>query len=751
MSSNPRRTPALTVLDCNARDGLTLKSKLALRKGATFHSPVTPPSSPPSASSFKVPSLPRRSQTTLDDVVGAHVRRAALNIGKIEDSLTAPEGESSTRRVFHDDSLPIPRGVLNHSIMRDTAMEPPCDMERRVLRPRTRRSSHHHESDSGLGTSIASTVQKRKEVSSSVGASAITRSVNVSGGEKLPRLSSRAFNRIREHTLKPLLEKSGLKAFHPIVLDCPRRIQENQIICLRDLEKTLLFMAPVSQLLKDGGVWGVTYRSLCLKERAKSAKMYFDFCTTSIRCIQATVEYLSDREQTRPGDRPYNSGYFIDLVDQIRRHAQHMQESRERQASGEDLNEMDVDPTDEVKLIGGLATTGRQAELVRVKKNGKAFSLATGEPVEDLDEEKAPIRFKRSMSQQALDEEEINRSMARRKKNASPEELAPKKCTHPGCIKEFKRACDLTKHEKTHSRPWKCPISSCKYHEDGWPTEKEMARHINDKHSSSPQMHECQFKPCPYKSKRESNCKQHMEKAHGWTYKRSKAPKTKASKAGSSGDPTPMLNNLPTPSSDQTDAIMTPQDDAFLPTFEDNQDLFPTYPSSDEFNAGLFDNSAFDGDISLDFSPIDEGSTSSDADQFNTYQELSPEFTGQFEDIYGAHVRLPTPTYSVYNKAMVETSYNFNTPICPPPSHFSPSGHGNTMLYTPTSMIDEGFDDFQPTGDGQFGDDFTLFPSNNMGKSNFGTALFEPTPQDLGIEFMDVDWTTVQMNGFPQH
>ncbi|KAI0113915.1 hypothetical protein GGR51DRAFT_556413 [Nemania sp. FL0031] len=750
MSSNPRRTPALSVLDCNARDGLTLKSKLALRKGATFHSPVTPPSSPPSASSFKVPALPRRSQTTLDDVVGAHVRRAALNIGKIEDSLTATEGESSTRQLFHDDSLPIPRGVLNHSVMRDTTMVPPFEMERRVLRPRTRRSSQHHESDSGLGTSIASTVQKRKEASPSVGASTITRSVNVSGSEKLPRLSSRAFNRIREHTLKPLLEKSELKAFRPIVLDCPRRIQENQIICLRDLEKTLLFMAPVSQLLKDSGIWGVTYRSLCLKERAKSAKMYLDFCTTSIRCIQATVEYLSDREQTRPGDRPYNSGYFIDLIDQIRRHAQHLQESRDRQASGEDLNDMDVDPTDEVKLIGGLATTGRQAELVRVKKNGKAFSLATGELVEDLDEEKAPIRFKRSMSQQALDEEEINRSMARRKKNASPEELAPKKCTHPGCTKEFKRACDLTKHEKTHSRPWKCPIPTCKYHEDGWPTEKEMARHINDKHSSSPQMHECQFKPCPYKSKRESNCKQHMEKAHGWTYKRSKAPKTKASKAGSSGNPTPMLNNLPTPSSDQTDAIMTPEDDAFLPTFDDNQDLFPTYPSSDEFNAGLFDNSAFDGDISLDFSPIDEGSTSSDADQFNTYQELSPEFTDQFEDIYGAHVRLPTPTYSVYNKAMMETSYNFNTPMCPPPSHFSPSGHGNTMLYTPTSMVDEGFEDFQPTGDGQFGDDFTLFPSNTMGKPNFGTTLFEQTPQDLNIEFMDMDWTSVQMNGFPQ-
>ncbi|KAI0404275.1 hypothetical protein F4802DRAFT_607536 [Xylaria palmicola] len=763
MSSNPRRTGALGRLDPNVRDGLKLKSNLALRKGATFHSPVTPPSSPPSGSVFKVPSLPRRSQTNLDDVVGAHVRRAALNIGKFEDCLTAADTESaSSRRTFLDDSLPIPRGFLNHTVIRDTSnMEPPfLENERRVLRPRTRRSSHHHESDSGLGTSIASTVHKRKEARPSSGASTITRSINTSKTESLPRLSSRAVNRIHEHTLKPLLAKPELKAFHPIVLDCPRRIQEKQIVCLRDLEKTLLFMAP---------------------ERANSAKLYLDFCTTSIRCIQATVEYLSDREQTRPHDRPYNSGYFIDLVEQIRQHAEQMREARDRLASGEDLSEMDVDPyafrtrasfgqaakqslsTDEIKVIGGLAATGRPVELVRVKKNGKAISLATGEAVDDLADEQGPIRFKRSMSQQAEDEEEIMRSMARRKKNASPEELAPKKCTHPGCNKEFKRPCDLTKHEKTHSRPWKCPLPTCKFHEYGWPTEKEMARHVNDKHSAAPAMYECEYKPCPYKSKRESNCKQHMEKAHGWTYKRSKVPKAKASKAGSSAKPTPMLNNLPTPSSDQTDPVLTPQEDVFLPTLDDRHELFPTYPSTEEFNAGLFDNQAFDGDISLDFSPIDNATPSTDAGQFNSYQELSPDFTGQFEDIYGAHVRLPTPTYSVYNKTMLEALGNFSATMCPPTlaPHFSPSGQSNAMLYTPDSMVDEGFDDFQPIGNGNFGGDFTLFPPNNMAKSSdFDATLFgnvqqsiaagytHSMPHDFNIDF-NMDWANADMHGFP--
>ncbi|KAK8139846.1 hypothetical protein PG984_000969 [Apiospora sp. TS-2023a] len=510
--SNPRRTAAVTRPDTDGSNGLKLKTNLALRKGATFHSPTTPPSSPP-ASTFKVPSLPRRSQTSLDDVIDSHRRRVMMTLGHIEDTLSSKPETSASRRSFRDDSLPVPKGFLGHTVAETSSQEPGTmetehETERRVLRPRNRRSSRHHESDSGLGTSVASKQSRAKETKPSAIASAITRSATSIKSEKMPRLSQRAVNRIHEHTLKPLLAKPSLKEFESIILDCPRRIQENQIVCLRDLEKTLIFMAP---------------------ETAKSAELYLDFCLTSIRCIQATVEYLSDREQTRPHDRPYNNGYFIDLVEQIRQHAQQMQSARERQAAGEELDDMDVEPyvtrylhttispanftsTDEVKLMGGISSNGRPAELVRVKKNGKAISIATGQPVDDLDEDtKAPIRFKRSMSEQLEDEEEIMRSMARRKKNADPSEYAPKQCKEPGCNKEFKRPCDLTKHEKTHSRPW-----------------------------NAPPMYECLFKPCPYKSKRESNCKQHMEKAHGWTYVRTKTNKKGGSEKGSSStNPTP--------------------------------------------------------------------------------------------------------------------------------------------------------------------------------------------------------------------
>ncbi|KAF2184160.1 hypothetical protein K469DRAFT_200431 [Zopfia rhizophila CBS 207.26] len=110
-------------------------------------------------------------------------------------------------------------------------------------------------------------------------------------------------------------------------------------------------------------------------------------------------------------------------------------------------------------------------------------------------------------------------SMARRRKSDKPDMMHV--CRN--CKKEFKRPCDLIKHEKTHSRPWKCTEEKCKYYGLGWPTEKERDRHVNDKHSSAPPQYKCLYSPCTYSSKRESNCKQHMEKAHGWEYVRSKS------------------------------------------------------------------------------------------------------------------------------------------------------------------------------------------------------------------------------------
>lgn len=169
-----------------------------------------------------------------------------------------------------------------------------------------------------------------------------------------------------------------------------------------------------------------------------------------------------------------------------------------------------------VSLHGGVTHNGKPAELVRHLPDGKVISVATGQPISEEELASAGMNGKRPATD--VDDEEVLRSMARRKKNAKPEIHTCEICT-----KEFKRPCDLTKHIKTHERPWKCSEPDCKYHEYGWPTEKERDRHVNDKHSSTPSLYHCLFTPCPYTSKRESNCKQHMEKAHGWNYVRSKS------------------------------------------------------------------------------------------------------------------------------------------------------------------------------------------------------------------------------------
>ena len=94
------------------------------------------------------------------------------------------------------------------------------------------------------------------------------------------------------------------------------------------------------------------------------------------------------------------------------------------------------------------------------------------------------------------------------------------------CNRQFLRYCDLNKHAKTHTRPFKCPVDGCKFASMGWPTEKELQRHHNDVHSSKPQIFTCLYQGCPYTSKRESNLKQHMEKTHGYHYVRSRSSRS---------------------------------------------------------------------------------------------------------------------------------------------------------------------------------------------------------------------------------
>lgn len=88
-----------------------------------------------------------------------------------------------------------------------------------------------------------------------------------------------------------------------------------------------------------------------------------------------------------------------------------------------------------ITLEGGLSKNGRPLEMV-VHKDGQAISLRTGEPYDA----NAPPTVKRSLSINSVDDD-VERSMARRKKNAPPMDIN-KKCKD--CDKVFKRPCDLT-------------------------------------------------------------------------------------------------------------------------------------------------------------------------------------------------------------------------------------------------------------------------------------------------------------------
>ncbi|KAF8246029.1 hypothetical protein K440DRAFT_376373 [Wilcoxina mikolae CBS 423.85] len=98
------------------------------------------------------------------------------------------------------------------------------------------------------------------------------------------------------------------------------------------------------------------------------------------------------------------------------------------------------------------------------------------------------------------------------------------------CNKRFPRACDLKKHRKTHDRPYKCTVLTCNYYTMGFSAEKDRDRHFHDKHDKDAPRHKCGYN-CSYSSPRESNVKQHMEKAHGYVYVRTKTVQQKSKSA----------------------------------------------------------------------------------------------------------------------------------------------------------------------------------------------------------------------------
>lgn len=630
-NNHPRRRPAPSntgmtpsLVDCF--------QNMNIRKGDTFHVPhhadkdIWDPLESKRATS---PSMPARSTTcpkSLEDLlIGAGERRAADLLARVDKAIATQSKLALGHVLSEPEVLPVPTFMVdsidtNESVAKTTHTRP-------------RQHSHSHSSDSGIGSSVAGsdvaeTARKgmksceatprdsylRPAIPTDIHPSAFDRAATsghsmtaIADATETRGLSDYAKEQIHKHIIQPILREQSLREFHQLIKDVPHRIGTKDITTLRDLEKTLIFLAPVSESIsavKAG--CAVAYGCIGVQDYSRTPSKYLRFCERTIRVLHTTVTTLHESDQRAPEDRPYTQGYFFDLVEQvcfsctdwalslavidiiqqIRRYATILAATREKQSQGKELDEMDYSPyvfpsdkkrwsreagriepaacataktcwlvssvtaqhaaarpnnlkrrsmpsivpdsdlhhvlttcrDESVSLAGGVSHNGKPAELVR-HKDGRTISLATGRVLSA--DEIASASMKRPLSDldaiDDADEDDVMRSMARRKKNAKPE---IHEC--PQCDKEFKRPCDLTKHIKTHERPWKCSEEKCKYHEYGWPTEKERDRHVNDKHSTAPSLYHCLYKPCPYTSKRESNCKQHMEKAHGWNYVRSK-------------------------------------------------------------------------------------------------------------------------------------------------------------------------------------------------------------------------------------
>jgi hypothetical protein len=256
-----------------------------------------------------------------------------------------------------------------------------------------------------------------------------------------------------------------------------------------------------------------------------------------------------------------------------------------------------------------------------------------------------------------------------------------------------------------------------------------------------------------------------MEKAHGWTYVRSKNNGKNRDKATgtntNNGLPTPQLTNIRTPSSDGN-TVDTPEEEDFdMQTgydgsaMYDNQNHlnFPEYPTSSDMD--MFTSNQ----LQLDYSPISEmnhsGSSTHSPYTANTlagqdhFQDNFQNFSnngGDFnlfenDDLYSANVQLPTPSHPIFQRSVggFETS---GVPFgADPVPHFSPVGHGNTMLYTPTSLLeDEGFEDVLPSNCHVGTADFQLFPSSTGGTvaSSAPSALFGEIPSTANINYPGV-------------
>ena len=265
-ATGPKSTPSLP------------SPTMSLRKSETFSARSSISSD--LASPFENQAyMPKRSPTnplSLEDLLAGgerlnyHQKKAAKLLKEFDDTVQGHSHLSGDASILKDQEvLAVPTFMVNK-----VTVPEPMDVDKKPVV-----TEHHHRSDSGIGSSIASSrsgmfpqasldswqtnidILKehgaathssiRGSIQSSITAthSAVTKSA--SNADALQNatehfLTPQAVSHIEKRIIAPILKEPSLKEFHPLIEDIPRRIGAKFISNLRDLEKTLFFLAPVS-------------------------------------------------------------------------------------------------------------------------------------------------------------------------------------------------------------------------------------------------------------------------------------------------------------------------------------------------------------------------------------------------------------------------------------------------------------------------------------------------------------------------
>lgn len=264
-------------------------NSLPLRKSATFHSP-TSPSSNDDDPILNIQFLPRRSSTcpkALEDAVAAGEKRVARLLGVVDRSLSGLEDfTTDTQETFRAEDLPVPRFMLDAHVGSSDHMDVDLKPEQKGdFTHQHRKVQKHHTSDSGIGSTVTGSEQSLRNhagmfpvymysskastksdsatarnlvgvnampsssicaLQSGINGSSVSLKTSESG--KPHFLSEYACRQIQKHIILPIVQENALKDFHPLVMGIPYRVGRKEITCLRDLEKVLLWLAPVSRL-----------------------------------------------------------------------------------------------------------------------------------------------------------------------------------------------------------------------------------------------------------------------------------------------------------------------------------------------------------------------------------------------------------------------------------------------------------------------------------------------------------------------